>query len=401
MQLCRSAGRRRRKTRRKAIRSRSKTARGTWREQKTIALNKHMTDGLRYRNKLCYDLMKEIPQMVSARTQFVHLYVKDETEGGSGVFEDYGLYTQVEQINKTYLRSHGLDRNGQLYKINFFEYMRYEDVIRLSTDPLYDREAFEELLEIKGDDDHTKLIAMLDSVNDYTIPIEETVEKYFDAENLCYWMAFHILVGNTDTQSRNYYLHSPLNSEKFYIISWDNDVSFKREEYRLNNRSDGNEWERGISNYWGNVLYQRMFKDEKYRAMLDEAVRDLKENYLTYEKVKGLSEAYARVVKPYVYRMPDAVYAPLTEEKYDMVAQEIAQEIEENYGYYLESLEKPLPFYIGTPADSGDEMTVSWNVAYDFDGERITYTFELDDDYLFEDPIYKGGGAAISIRDHR
>lgn len=32
---------------------------GTWRGQKTIALNKHMSEGLRFRNKLCFDLMKK------------------------------------------------------------------------------------------------------------------------------------------------------------------------------------------------------------------------------------------------------------------------------------------------------------------------------------------------------
>lgn len=369
-----------------------KDGKGTWREQKTIALNKHMTDGLRFRNKLCYDLMQEIPQMMSARTQFVHLYVKDETASGNGEFVDYGLFTQVEQINKTYLRSHGLDRNGQLYKINFFEYQRYEDVIRLSTDPEYDITAFEEQLEIKGDDDHTKLIAMLDAVNDYTVPIEEVVEEYFDAENLCYWMAFHILAGNTDTEARNYYLYSPLNSEKFYVISWDNDVAFKREEYRLSGRIEGGAWQRGLSNYWGNILYQRMFKVQAYRDMLDEAINDLRENYLTEEKIAGMAEAYAEVVKPYVYSMPDIVYAPLTEEEYDQIAEGIACEVEENYGYYLESLEKPMPFYIGTPTVSGDDMTFVWDVSYDFDGEAVAYTFELDDDYLFEDTIYKEEG---------
>ena len=369
-----------------------KDGKGTWREQKTIALNKHMTDGLRFRNKLCYDLMQEIPQMMSARTQFVHLYVKDETASGNGEFVDYGLFTQVEQINKTYLRSHGLDRNGQLYKINFFEYQRYEDVIRLSTDPEYDITAFEEQLEIKGDDDHTKLIAMLDAVNDYTVPIEEVVEEYFDAENLCYWMAFHILAGNTDTEARNYYLYSPLNSEKFYVISWDNDVAFNREEYRLSGRIEGGAWQRGLSNYWGNILYQRMFKVQAYRDMLDEAINDLRENYLTEEKTAGMAEAYAEVVKPYVYSMPDIVYAPLTEEEYDQIAEGVACEVEENYGYYLESLEKPMPFYIGTPTVSGDDMTFVWDVSYDFDGEAVAYTFELDDDYLFEDPIYKEEG---------
>ncbi len=37
------------------------------------------------------------------RTQFVHLYVKDLTDGNCAEFQDYGLYTQVEQLNKTAL----------------------------------------------------------------------------------------------------------------------------------------------------------------------------------------------------------------------------------------------------------------------------------------------------------
>ena len=60
-----------------------------------------MGEGMRFRNKLTYDLMKKIPQMLSLRTQFVHLYVKDNTDGTSDSFADYGLYTQVEQLNKT------------------------------------------------------------------------------------------------------------------------------------------------------------------------------------------------------------------------------------------------------------------------------------------------------------
>ena len=69
---------------------------------------------------------------------------------------------------------HGLDKNGQLYKVNFFEFQRYEDIIRLSSDAGYDADSFEEYLEIKGDNDHSKLIEMLDDVNDTSKPIEET-----------------------------------------------------------------------------------------------------------------------------------------------------------------------------------------------------------------------------------
>ena len=85
-----------------------------------------MGEGLRFRNKMAYDLIEGIPQMTGLRTQFVHLYVRDLTTGSGAAFEDYGLYTQVEQLNKTALKTHGLDRNGQLYKVNSFEFQRYE-----------------------------------------------------------------------------------------------------------------------------------------------------------------------------------------------------------------------------------------------------------------------------------
>ena len=59
-----------------------KKNKGTWRGQRTINLNKHQTEGMRFRNKLSYDLLKGIPQLMSLRTQFVHLYVKRSYRGG-------------------------------------------------------------------------------------------------------------------------------------------------------------------------------------------------------------------------------------------------------------------------------------------------------------------------------
>ena len=130
MQLFRSEARHPARMTQKNYKIELKKNKGTWRGQRTINLNKHMTEGMRFRNKLAYDLIRGIPQMVGLRTQFVHLYVKDNTEESGVKFEDYGIYTQVEQLNKTALKSHGLDSNGQLYKINSFEFYRYEDIIK-------------------------------------------------------------------------------------------------------------------------------------------------------------------------------------------------------------------------------------------------------------------------------
>ena len=139
-----------------------KDNKGDWRGQTTIALNKHQTEGLRFRNKLALDLISGIDEIMGLRTTFVRLYVKDTTAGPNAKFQDYGIYTQVEQLNKTALKAHGLDNRGHLYKINFCEFYRYEDTIVLKDDPRYDVKKFEEILEIKGDDDHTKLIKMLE-----------------------------------------------------------------------------------------------------------------------------------------------------------------------------------------------------------------------------------------------
>ena len=366
-----------------------KDNKGDWRGQKTIALNKHQFDALRFRNKLAYDLITGIDQIMGLRTTFVHLYVKDTTKGGNGRFVDYGIYTQVEQLNKTALEAHGLDKNGHLYKINYFEFYKYEDIIKLKTDPSYDLKAFEELLEVKGNDDHSKLIKMLEDVNNYSLSIDTVLAKHFDTENLTYWMAFQILMGNTDTQSRNVYIYSPLNSEKWYFLPWDNDASLKRAENDITGRTDQQYWESGVSNYWGNVLFQRCLKSESFRNELDKAMTDLKA-YLSPERINGMVDTYSSVLKPYIYRMPDSMYAPLTSSQYDRVAKSLAGEIDTNYKLYLESYKKPMPFYIGVPQKTNNnKISIVWDASYDFNSEAITYTYEVARDYTFNTIVAK------------
>lgn len=365
-----------------------KKNKGNWRGQRTINLNKHQSDHLRFRNKLAYDLIKGIPQMMSLRTQFVHLYVKDETGDTPGEFEDYGLFTQVEQLNKTGMKAHGLDSEGQLYKVNYFEFYRYEDVILPADDPDYDLEAFEKMLEVKGNSDHTKLIKMLDAVNNYSIPIDTVLDDYFDRENIQYWMAFQILTGNVDTQSRNMYLYSPLNADTWYILTWDNDDNFKIQEERISGFVGRGSWESGISNYWGNVLFQRCLKSEQFKSELDQAILELKD-YLNEERLSSMIEGYRQVTDRYAFSMPDIMYIGVTPEEYDRIADGIPGEVEENYQLYLESLEKPMPFHIGVPEVVGNKLKIMWDPSYDFDAENITYTVEVGRDYLFRDWILK------------
>lgn len=366
-----------------------KKNKGSWRGQRTIALNKHMGEGLRFRNKMAYDLIKGIDQMMGLQTQFVHLYVKDLTNSANGVFEDYGLYTQVEQLNKTALKTHGVDPNGQLYKINSFEFYRHEDVIRLTSDPAYDQTAFEKLLEIKGNSDHSKLIKMLDTLNDETASMNDQLfTRYFDIENIAYWMAFQLLTGNTDTQNRNVYLYSPQNSSKWYLWDWDNDGMLRRREREIIQFSDSESWERGVSNYWGNILFRRCLQTQSYRDMLDAAMKELFA-YMNEARIQPMLEHYRSVTEKYVWQMPDQMNVPITHDEYENVLQSIWPEIEENYNYYWESYRKPMPFYIGVPQAVNGQLHLTWDSSYNFEVEDLYYTVELAKDYLFNTVIFR------------
>lgn len=365
-----------------------KKNKGSWRGQRTIALNKHMGEGLRFRNKMAYDLIKGIDQMMGLRTQFVHLYVKDLTDSDTGAFVDYGLYTQVEQLNKTALKAHGLDSTGQLYKVNFFEFYRYEDAIKLTTDPTFDQAKFDSYLETKGSSDHSKLIEMLEKLNDESQPMEKLLETYFDVENIAYWMAFQLLTGNVDTQSRNMYLYSPQNSDTWYILDWDNDDMLRRKERELIRLTDAESWEWGISNYWGNVLFRRCLQTASYRETLDTAVQEL-HDYLNADRIEEMTAHYRTITEQYIWQMPDMEHLPLTRTQYDMVAKALPEEIEENYQQYPEGYHYPMPFYIGTPSLQNGVLQLSWDTSYDFNAEDISYTVELARDYQFRQMVYR------------
>ena len=121
---------------------------------------------------------------------------------------------------------------------------------------------------------------------------------------------------------------------------------------------------------------------------LNDAILDLRE-YLNKDMLTSKIESYKNVLKPYLYLMPDAEYEPLTSEQYDQIAASLPDEIEKNYQLYLESLETPMPFYIGVPSIDGDKLKFNWDVSYDLDAEDITYSVEVARDYLFRDVIYQ------------
>lgn len=349
---------------------------GTWNQQKTINLNKHIGDGSRLRNKLSFDLMETIPNISSLRTNFVHLYVKDTTIGET-TYKDYGLYTHVEQPNKTFLRNHLFDPNGYLYKVTFFEFGRYPEQIKSHTDPTYDKDAFETILEIKGREEHDKLIQLLNDINNYDLPIEEVIEHYFIEDNLLTWVATNILMDNMDTDANNFFIYSPLNIKKWLILPWDYDAGWN------NGRKTNNFYpERGgISNYWGNWLLNRYFRHQENVDKLTTTIEELYANYINEDIVAAQLEKYKHIPITHINRMPDAQYLPIKASTYDQELQEIIDTPKLALERYYDDIQKPKPFYQWNIATlENGEHVFGWDASFDLQGGALYYTVTIAKD---------------------
>jgi spore coat protein H len=81
----------------------------------------------------------------------------------------------------------------------------------------------------------------------------------------------------------------------------------------------------------------------------------------------------------------NALYAPLAE--YQESYQKIPNEIQINYDLYLESLDTPMPYFLGTPKRNGDTLIFNWGEAYDFHAQDISYHFMVARDLEFTDIV--------------
>lgn len=339
----------------------------TWLGFSTINLNKHYDDRTRIANKLSFDYFQMLDDMVSMRTRFVQLYIKDLSAAPPDRdFKPYGLYTFIETPNRHFLATHGLDPNGHLYKAEYFEFFRYEEALKLTSDPTYVAEKFERYLETRGSTDHGKLLAMLDDLNNYSLDVDEVINKHFDRDNLLTWLAINVLTGNYDTAGRNFFLYSPLNSAKWFLLPWDYDKAWvDDDEYSAN-------WESGIANYWGMVLFERFLKVPSNVVLLSAKIDELCE-VMNAENTKILLDRYYESVSKTVLVQPDLGYLRLSPEQYEHEYYALAIAPERNKERYYAKLENPLPFYLGEPVIANNKLTLEWSPSYDLQGDELAY----------------------------
>ncbi len=352
-----------------------------WSGERKIQLMKSPYDPSRVRNKLAYDLFSDIPHLPSMRTQFARLDITDQ-----GETEDFGLFTQIENVGKEYLERRGWDKDSRVYKVEDFGYYNNQELNLDAEGKPVDLVAFEKVLEIKRGKTHHDVVNMVRDLNDESIDFNtQIMGKYFNRDNYLTWFAVNILLANQDTHFHNYYLYNPKGKDDFYLIPWDYDASFGMvadtpdiTEARLPR------WWFSHANFWEIQLHRRFLSEPGNLALLESAISEIKNKYLTPEKIKVKRDAYYDIVFPLVTRSPDIDHLglgftdPEVIANYNNIFAKLSSQVDIQHARFLERLNDPMTFKMNSPIfGNNHDINFSWGESVSLTGQTIIYDLEI------------------------
>ncbi|SFV53485.1 hypothetical protein MNB_SM-3-254 [hydrothermal vent metagenome] len=332
-----------------------------------LNLNKHWADRSRMKNKLAMDLMRDIPNITSLRTQFYNLFIDSQ---------DYGLFTHVEALSQEYITDRGWNKNDNLYNANIFSFNEdpFLAVDPKSCQPVYPNE-FNLRVEIKNGTNHCKFQEMLHAVNS-NMPIDQVIEKYFNRKNYLTWLAIEIILGNKDTFYHNFALYNPINSDTFYFVPWDYDGAWSEKQYL-------GKFEYSIGVWWPDPLHRKFLSIKKNREDLDAMVYKIRNQYITDIKMKNLIDKYMPIVSEFVSKEPDSQYDNLNYMK-ESANNLISLIQDNNLKLYEDEKGVPMPFDVSY---DGETHTLHWTESVDFEKDPIVYDLTISKDLNMSNPI--------------
>jgi len=351
---------------------------GLWHDQRVINLDKNRSDPLRIREKLSYDYLKFIPDTVGLNTQFARLFMQGSSRNESDAYIDLGFYTHVEHPNKSFLKRHGLDDKGSLYEVmdfNFDTSLEIQTSIEDAYVSYFEKDAVENL-ENPSDD---KLNDFIKAVHDPDTSPEIWFGIYLDEDNYFNYLAYNILFDNYEASTENYMLFSPLNSQRWFLISNDFDKTW-------GNNKNRPKWKSGLGMFWDNALHRKILMDDANLEVLEARVDELSE-IINADNTEEILEEYYDLLLTNVTSMPDLAYLDITVkdfvESFNMLPNytQVAQE------KFYNSLEHPMPFELYPLAYKDGHYVLSWEPAFDLHEEEVEYKVVIAQDPLLNNIV--------------
>ena len=178
-----------------------------------IKLSNVIHDPSFLREALSYQIARKY--MPSSKANFANLYINDTL---------WGVYSNVEAVNKDFLRKHYQSRNNSFFKCNPSSLDLFGENSNLSLSPGNDSLDYEAFYSIKSDYGWGKLYQLIDTLNNYP----SSINKILNVDRTLWMHAFNYSLVNLDSYigyAQNYYLYED-NSGRFNPILWDLNMSF-------------------------------------------------------------------------------------------------------------------------------------------------------------------------------
>ncbi len=234
-----------------------------------VNLNNTVLDPSMQREMLAYELFRDFG-VPAPRANYAKLYVNDEY---------YGLYVNVEQIDKRALKRLFGDNEGNLYKQYSGASLEYKGPSAASYD---DGSYRKKTNEIENDwSDLIALTLLLDS--DDSAALQAQLPQLMDVPAYLRWLAVNTYLSHIDAYTgfaNNFYLYQDLLTSKFVYIPWDLDITFGTQGHGGTTDSFLLNWDlydpqipspTGLRPMLTKVLAIRSFRDE-YTGYLNELI---------------------------------------------------------------------------------------------------------------------------------
>ncbi|MCB9360697.1 MAG: CotH kinase family protein [Flavobacteriales bacterium] len=200
---------------------------------KKLNLNNNLVDPSCLRAKLSFEVMQRMG-IVSPRTAFAKVYINGNYRG---------IYTMVEQIDKTFVKSHfDPDSTGYLHKA-------YNFTVGLPSNGGYQSTIDSDLAEYmplktkKSTNNYQPIKDFISAANNATdIAFENNINGVFDLSSFIKLQAINMVLSDKDhycTAGWNFYMYQNPTDNKWYMLPWDYDLGFDANStYFVSNPSD-------------------------------------------------------------------------------------------------------------------------------------------------------------------
>ena len=335
-------------------------------EKRKINLNSEWTDVTYIRQYISSELM-DLAGINSYKSNYVAVYVNDDF---------FGLFLQVENVDKQFLIDRDLDPNANLYKathdgacMSMFEYENPQ--IKWEKKTNKEDTSFADLQKLIFDVNNTK-----------NSDFKPFLKKTFEYDKLVKLIALNMLIKNGSTYYHNYYLYHDINGNgKWQIMPWDMDKT-------LNYYNWGPyDFQRTSSNWESdNPLIEKMLINDEVFADIKNEVEELSKNVFNTDIIYGMISQIEKSIEKYV-----------TLDTSDQI--ENVEKWKENVKHekdYVWKRKKELVKQLGTyprgfnlkndnvfPLQA--KPILKWEIARSPIGKSITYILKYGPDFLLED----------------